>query len=68
MRASSSILLVSSTACLVDSRTESMRRMMHIGRITSGCIAARAVSRTAELLGISRKTLWDKMKRLEISA
>lgn len=28
----------------------------------------KSVSRTAELLGISRKTLWEKMKRLGISA
>jgi DNA-binding NtrC family response regulator len=27
-----------------------------------------SVRRTAQLLGISRNTLWDKMKRLEISA
>ena len=27
-----------------------------------------SVSKTAELLSISRKTLWEKMKRLEISA
>ena len=26
-----------------------------------------SVSRTAELLGISRKTLWEKMKRLQIA-
>jgi DNA-binding NtrC family response regulator len=28
--------------------------------------ADRSISKTAELLGISRKTLWEKMKRLEI--
>jgi DNA-binding NtrC family response regulator len=27
-----------------------------------------SVSKTAELLSISRKTLWEKMKRLEIGA
>jgi len=30
--------------------------------------SAKSVSKTAELLGISRKTLWEKMKRLGISA
>ena len=30
--------------------------------------SGKSVSRTAELLGISRKTLWEKMKRLGISA
>ncbi|MFN3862373.1 MAG: sigma-54-dependent transcriptional regulator [Roseateles sp.] len=29
--------------------------------------AGRSISATAELLGISRKTLWEKMKRLQIS-
>lgn len=27
-----------------------------------------SVSKTADLLGISRKTLWEKMRRLEISS
>jgi DNA-binding NtrC family response regulator len=39
---------------------------VHIRRALHRCEGS--VSRTAELLGISRKTLWDKMKRLEISA
>lgn len=39
---------------------------IHIRRALHRCEGS--VSRTAELLGISRKTLWDKMKRLEISA
>lgn len=30
--------------------------------------SSKSIARTAELLGISRKTLWEKMKRLEISA
>ncbi len=34
--ASSSILLVASTCCFVGSSTASMRRMTHIGRMTSG--------------------------------
>jgi DNA-binding NtrC family response regulator len=29
--------------------------------------AAGSVSKTAELLGISRKTLWEKMKRLKVN-
>jgi DNA-binding NtrC family response regulator len=29
--------------------------------------SGRSISKTAELLGISRKTLWEKMKRLEIA-
>ena len=37
-RASSSIFLVSSTFYLVGSSTASMRRMTHIGRITSGTL------------------------------
>ena len=39
---------------------------VHIRRALYRCEGS--VSCTAELLGISRKTLWDKMKRLEISA
>jgi DNA-binding NtrC family response regulator len=30
--------------------------------------SGKSVSKTADLLGISRKTLWEKMKRLGISA
>lgn len=30
--------------------------------------SGRSISKTAELLGISRKTLWEKMKRLEIAS
>jgi len=30
--------------------------------------AGKSVSKTADLLGISRKTLWEKMKRLGLSA
>ncbi|NDH51892.1 MAG: hypothetical protein EBY24_07860 [Betaproteobacteria bacterium] len=30
--------------------------------------SSKSVSRTAELLGISRKTLWEKMKRLGVTA
>lgn len=30
--------------------------------------SGKSVSKTAELLGISRKTLWEKMKRFGISA
>ncbi len=37
----------------------------HIRRALSRCDGS--VTRTAELLGISRKTLWEKMKRLEVS-
>lgn len=38
----------------------------HILKALSRCDGS--VSKTAELLSISRKTLWEKMKRLEISA
>lgn len=38
----------------------------HIRRALSRCEGS--VSKTAELLGISRKTLWEKMKRLDITA
>ena len=38
---------------------------VHIRRALDRCDGS--VSRTAELLGISRKTLWEKMKRLELS-
>lgn len=38
----------------------------HIRRALSRCEGS--VSKTAELLGISRKTLWEKMKRLEVIA
>jgi DNA-binding NtrC family response regulator len=38
---------------------------VHIRRALTRCEGS--VSRTAELLGISRKTLWEKMKRLELS-
>jgi DNA-binding NtrC family response regulator len=37
----------------------------HISKALEHCDSS--VSRTAEVLGISRKTLWEKMKRLEIS-
>lgn len=37
----------------------------HIRRALSRCEGS--VSKTAELLGISRKTLWEKMKRLEVT-
>jgi DNA-binding NtrC family response regulator len=37
----------------------------HIRRALNRCEGS--VTRTAELLGISRKTLWEKMKRLEVS-
>ena len=37
----------------------------HIRRALSR--AGGSVSRTVDLLGISRKTLWEKMKRLSIS-
>jgi DNA-binding NtrC family response regulator len=38
---------------------------VHIRRALNRCEGS--VSRTAELLGISRKTLWEKMKRHELS-
>lgn len=38
----------------------------HIRRALSRCEGS--VSKTAELLGISRKTLWEKMKRLDVTA
>lgn len=38
---------------------------IHIQRALSR--AGGSVSKTADLLGISRKTLWEKMKRLSIS-
>lgn len=37
----------------------------HIRRALSRC--GGSVSKTAELLGISRKTLWEKMKRLDVT-
>lgn len=37
----------------------------HIRRALSRCEGS--VGKTAELLGISRKTLWEKMKRLEVT-
>jgi DNA-binding NtrC family response regulator len=37
----------------------------HIRRALTRCESS--VSRTAELLGISRKTLWEKMKRLQMT-
>lgn len=39
---------------------------VHIRRALTRCEGS--VTQTAELLGISRKTLWEKMKRLEITA
>lgn len=39
---------------------------MHIRKALNRCEGS--VGKTAELLGISRKTLWEKMKRLAISA
>lgn len=39
---------------------------IHIRRALNRCEGS--VTRTAELLGISRKTLWEKMKRLEVSS
>ena len=42
--------------------TERLHIQRAIGR------ASGSVSKTAELLGISRKTLWEKMKRLKIKA
>lgn len=38
----------------------------HIRRALHRCEGS--VSKTAELLGISRKTLWEKMKRLDVTA
>lgn len=38
----------------------------HIRRALRRCEGS--VTRTAELLGISRKTLWEKMKRLDVTA
>jgi DNA-binding NtrC family response regulator len=38
----------------------------HIRKALTHCDGS--VGKTAEVLGISRKTLWEKMKRLEISA
>jgi DNA-binding NtrC family response regulator len=38
---------------------------VHIRKALTRCEGS--VSKTAELLGISRKTLWEKMKRLSIS-
>lgn len=38
----------------------------HIQRALAHC--AGSISKTAELLGISRKTLWEKMKRLGLSS
>ncbi|MDR3368916.1 sigma-54 dependent transcriptional regulator [Rhodoferax sp.] len=38
----------------------------HIRKALNQC--AGSVGKTADVLGISRKTLWEKMKRLEISA
>ncbi|MEQ1658736.1 MAG: sigma-54 dependent transcriptional regulator [Hylemonella sp.] len=38
----------------------------HIRRALTRCEGS--VTRTAELLGISRKTLWEKMKRLDVTA
>ncbi len=38
---------------------------VHIGRALERC--NRSIGKTAELLGISRKTLWEKMKRLGVS-
>ena len=37
----------------------------HIRRALTRCESS--VSKTAELLGISRKTLWEKMKRLQMT-
>lgn len=39
---------------------------VHIRKALNRCEGS--VGKTAELLGISRKTLWEKMKRLAISA
>jgi DNA-binding NtrC family response regulator len=38
----------------------------HIRKALNECEGS--VGKTADVLGISRKTLWEKMKRLEISA
>jgi transcriptional regulator with PAS, ATPase and Fis domain len=38
----------------------------HIRKVLTHCEGS--VGKTADVLGISRKTLWEKMKRLEISA
>jgi DNA-binding NtrC family response regulator len=38
----------------------------HIQRALKRCEGS--VSKTADLLGISRKTLWEKMKRLVITS
>ena len=38
----------------------------HIRKALSHCEGS--VGKTAELLGISRKTLWEKMKKLSITA
>jgi DNA-binding NtrC family response regulator len=38
----------------------------HIQRALRRCEGS--VSKTADLLGISRKTLWEKMKRMAITA
>ncbi|MEX1165468.1 MAG: helix-turn-helix domain-containing protein [Hydrogenophaga sp.] len=38
----------------------------HIRRALRRCEGS--VSKTADLLGISRKTLWEKMKKLAIEA
>jgi DNA-binding NtrC family response regulator len=37
----------------------------HIRKALNHCDGS--VGKTADVLGISRKTLWEKMKRLEIS-
>ncbi|MDP2451425.1 MAG: helix-turn-helix domain-containing protein [Polaromonas sp.] len=39
---------------------------VHIRKALNRCKGS--VGKTVELLGISRKTLWEKMKRLAISA
>lgn len=39
---------------------------LHIRKVLTHCEGS--MGKTAELLGISRKTLWEKIKRLEISA
>ena len=48
----------------LQSMVEDAERV-HIRRALNRCEGS--VSKTANLLGISRKTLWEKMKRLAIS-